>query len=282
MAGKNPINRPLKASKNNDFVDVRTIAQRPQPEFNVNVLQGTNCSWTPAFYSISAWKETADVPTNATTMMARYSVCVLPDTNCLESSVWMKILARNIMGDARIFATTSKVTIRRKPTFCRTIKLISGRKVCSCPVGFLLRPNQRACKDINECRSNRGNCSHGCKNLPGSYECTCPHGFKLEPNNLTCIDVNECEVDNGGCEMHCRNYKGIGCKPKTTSCYREIFYRNVQVRLSRRSRASKGWEIVPQKWISTVPRFETTTEWRDELSGATTRLLPYRTIGHQM
>lgn len=88
--------------------------------------------------------------------------------------------------------------------------------MCSCPSGYVLRPNQRVCKEINECRLNRGGCSHGCKNTPGSYECTCPRGFQLEKDNKTCVDINECAIDNGGCEIYCKNYKGATLKPIKT------------------------------------------------------------------
>lgn len=88
--------------------------------------------------------------------------------------------------------------------------------MCSCPSGYILRPNQRICKEINECKLNRGGCSHGCKNTPGSYECTCPRGFQLEKDNKTCVDINECAIDNGGCEIYCKNYKGATLNPTKT------------------------------------------------------------------
>ena len=40
--------------------------------------------------------------------------------------------------------------------------------------------------DIDECQVNNGNCSHHCKNTPGSYYCHCNHGYELQPDKLSC------------------------------------------------------------------------------------------------
>ncbi len=42
--------------------------------------------------------------------------------------------------------------------------------------------------DINECSTNKGNCSDMCVNIIGSFLCTCPAGYQLNnTNNRTCI-----------------------------------------------------------------------------------------------
>lgn len=40
--------------------------------------------------------------------------------------------------------------------------------------------------DINECLVSRGNCSHTCTNIVGSYRCSCPRGYALGMNGKTC------------------------------------------------------------------------------------------------
>uniref|UniRef100_A0A182Q292 Cell adhesion molecule n=1 Tax=Anopheles farauti TaxID=69004 RepID=A0A182Q292_9DIPT len=42
------------------------------------------------------------------------------------------------------------------------------------------------CVDINECREKTDECSHYCKNTPGSYECYCPDRYLLAKDSRTC------------------------------------------------------------------------------------------------
>lgn len=61
---------------------------------------------------------------------------------------------------------------------------------------------------INECSVDKGNCSHGCKDIALGHICTCPVGYKLSPvDNRTCTDVNECK-EFGRCTQSCVNYEG--------------------------------------------------------------------------
>ena len=40
--------------------------------------------------------------------------------------------------------------------------------------------------DIDECRTNKGNCSQLCTNTVGSYACSCLPGYLLGVNNKSC------------------------------------------------------------------------------------------------
>ncbi|CAD5114859.1 DgyrCDS3894 [Dimorphilus gyrociliatus] len=65
-----------------------------------------------------------------------------------------------------------------------------GSHFCQCKEG--LRSNGSICLDINECKlTNRGGCSHSCKNDYGSYSCSCPLNMKLGADNHTCYSLTQ-------------------------------------------------------------------------------------------
>ncbi|XP_005106845.3 uncharacterized protein LOC101847898 [Aplysia californica] len=56
--------------------------------------------------------------------------------------------------------------------------------VCQCPPGFYGLVCQL---DVNECRTDKHNCTHSCTNTYGSYVCSCPSGFVLAEDRRTCV-----------------------------------------------------------------------------------------------
>ncbi|XP_053562764.1 signal peptide, CUB and EGF-like domain-containing protein 3 [Bombina bombina] len=78
---------------------------------------------------------------------------------------------------------------------------------CSCPMGFMLQPDRKTCKDIDECRMNNGGCDHICRNSVGSFECGCRKGYKLLINERGCQDIDECSFDRT-CDHICVNSPG--------------------------------------------------------------------------
>ncbi|KAM4699458.1 signal peptide, CUB and EGF-like domain-containing protein 3 isoform 3-T3 [Discoglossus pictus] len=84
--------------------------------------------------------------------------------------------------------------------------LVSGVH-CSCPMGFMLQPDRKTCKDIDECRMNNGGCDHICRNSVGSFECGCRKGYKLLINERGCQDIDECSFDRT-CDHICVNSPG--------------------------------------------------------------------------
>ncbi|CAH1101058.1 unnamed protein product [Psylliodes chrysocephalus] len=85
-----------------------------------------------------------------------------------------------------------------------------GKIKCSCIKGFYLGEDRRSCLDIDECKSNNGQCETECINLIGSYVCKCPEGLALTDDKLSCQDVNECLLRNGHgpCQDTCINTFG--------------------------------------------------------------------------
>uniref|UniRef100_A0A8C7YFK2 Signal peptide, CUB domain, EGF-like 2 n=1 Tax=Oryzias sinensis TaxID=183150 RepID=A0A8C7YFK2_9TELE len=84
---------------------------------------------------------------------------------------------------------------------------------CSCPVGFTLQPDGKACKDIDECEHHNGGCEHFCRNTIGSFECSCRKGFKLLSDERSCqgiwkrSNIDECFFERT-CDHTCVNSPG--------------------------------------------------------------------------
>ncbi|XP_013396611.1 uncharacterized protein LOC106163541 [Lingula anatina] len=63
-------------------------------------------------------------------------------------------------------------------------------------------------KEVDECQTNKGGCSHTCMNSYLSYRCVCDAGYQLNEDKHSCADVDECGNDNGGCDQLC--YDAVG------------------------------------------------------------------------
>ncbi|XP_029430269.1 fibrillin-1 [Rhinatrema bivittatum] len=87
-----------------------------------------------------------------------------------------------------------------------------GSYECKCPAGYVLREDQRMCKDQDECEEGIDDCASKqmvCKNLIGTYMCICEPGYQRTPDGEGCTDVNECQKKPGICENgRCINTKG--------------------------------------------------------------------------
>lgn len=53
-----------------------------------------------------------------------------------------------------------------------------GSYECVCPTGYKLQPDERTCRDVDEC-AVKDTCEHMCTNSPGSYQCSCREGYQL-------------------------------------------------------------------------------------------------------
>ncbi|KAF0042112.1 hypothetical protein F2P81_005644 [Scophthalmus maximus] len=66
-----------------------------------------------------------------------------------------------------------------------------GSYECMCPAGYVLRDDQRMCRDQDECSEGLDDCdSKGmtCKNLIGTFMCICPVGMQRRPDGEGCMD----------------------------------------------------------------------------------------------
>ncbi|TNM88019.1 hypothetical protein fugu_006240 [Takifugu bimaculatus] len=66
-----------------------------------------------------------------------------------------------------------------------------GSYECMCPAGYVLRDDQRMCRDQDECSEGLDDCdSNGmtCKNMIGSFVCICPPGMQRRLDGQGCTD----------------------------------------------------------------------------------------------
>ncbi|XP_069078600.1 fibrillin-1 [Pleurodeles waltl] len=87
-----------------------------------------------------------------------------------------------------------------------------GAYECKCPSGYVLREDNRMCRDQDECEEGIHDCEAKqmtCKNLIGTYMCICGPGYQRRPDGEGCIDQNECQAKPGVCENgRCINTRG--------------------------------------------------------------------------
>ncbi|KAF7212020.1 signal peptide, CUB and EGF-like domain-containing protein 2 isoform X3 [Nothobranchius furzeri] len=180
------------------------------------------------------------------TLQADKKSCVERDESTAESSDHNATSSTEV--DKRVKRRLSMETCAVNNGGCdSTCKDTSTGVHCSCPIGFTLQPDGKACKDIDECEFHNGGCEHFCRNTIGSFECHCRKGFKLlsderscqdidecffertcdhtcvnSPGGFQCLcnkgytmyglahcgDINECSLNNGGCEYGCENTVG--------------------------------------------------------------------------
>lgn len=58
---------------------------------------------------------------------------------------------------------------------------------CECNPGYSLMKDGKACEDIDECKSQNGNCSQHCINAPGRHFCKCDERYyEREPDERSC------------------------------------------------------------------------------------------------
>ncbi|XP_033742072.1 fibrillin-2-like [Pecten maximus] len=84
-----------------------------------------------------------------------------------------------------------------------------GSYVCECDDGFLPVKDRTKCEDIDECKTQNGECEDLCVNSIGSFNCDCQEtGFQIDSGGKNCTDIDEC-IDNAPkCENDCVNTVG--------------------------------------------------------------------------
>ncbi|XP_030289360.1 fibrillin-2b isoform X1 [Sparus aurata] len=136
-----------------------------------------------------------------------------------------------------------------------------GSYECMCPAGYVLRDDQRMCRDQDECSEGLDDCdSKGmtCKNLIGTFMCICPPGMQRRPDGEGCMDLNECRAKPGICKNgRCVNTVGSyrcecndGFEPSSTGtecidnrkgyCYTEVLQTMCQQSSTSRNSVTKS------------------------------------------
>ncbi|XP_057697171.1 fibrillin-2b isoform X1 [Corythoichthys intestinalis] len=136
-----------------------------------------------------------------------------------------------------------------------------GSYECMCPAGYVLRDDQRMCRDQDECSEGLDDCdSKGmtCKNLIGTFMCICPPGMQRRPDGEGCMDLNECRAKPGICKNgRCINTVGSyrcecndGFEPSSTGtecidnrkgfCYMEVLQTMCQQSSTNRNSVTKS------------------------------------------
>ncbi|XP_071399443.1 fibrillin-2b [Centroberyx affinis] len=136
-----------------------------------------------------------------------------------------------------------------------------GSYECMCPSGYVLRDDQRMCRDQDECSEGLDDCdSKGmtCKNLIGTFMCICPPGMQRRPDGEGCMDLNECRAKPGICKNgRCVNTVGSyrcecndGFEPSSTGtecidnrqgfCFTEVLQTMCQQSSTNRNSVTKS------------------------------------------
>uniref|UniRef100_H2LL33 Fibrillin 2b n=1 Tax=Oryzias latipes TaxID=8090 RepID=H2LL33_ORYLA len=133
-----------------------------------------------------------------------------------------------------------------------------GSYECMCPAGYVLRDDQRMCRQ-DECSEGMDDCeSKGmtCKNLIGTFMCICPPGMQRRPDGEGCM-LNECRAKPGICKNgRCINTVGSyrcecndGFEPSLTGtecinrkgfCYTEVLRTMCQQSSTNRNSVTKS------------------------------------------
>ncbi|KAJ9573725.1 hypothetical protein L9F63_008888, partial [Diploptera punctata] len=193
----------------------------------LNTLGRAFCLCPPGFMLGTDWKTCHDIDECADPELQEGERCTIGCVNTLGS--YQCVGLRDQAPDDVPLPTTTQATTT--PTTTTT----SPEPVVCLP-GFEIGPFG-SCKDVDECSTNNGGCSHTCKNTLGSVFCLCPPGFMLENDWKTCKemdvrttekpkiavicppghvatlggrckDIDECRIQNGGCMQGCVNIKG--------------------------------------------------------------------------
>ncbi|XP_051766700.1 fibrillin-2b isoform X2 [Ctenopharyngodon idella] len=136
-----------------------------------------------------------------------------------------------------------------------------GSYECMCPTGYVLRDDNRMCRDQDECAEGLDDCASrgmACKNQIGTFMCICPPGMTRRPDGEGCMDLNECRSKPGICKNgRCVNTVGSyrcecneGFEPSSTGtecidnrkgfCFTEVLQTMCQQSSTNRNTVTKS------------------------------------------
>ncbi|XP_069686291.1 uncharacterized protein [Periplaneta americana] len=196
----------------------------------LNTLGRAFCLCPPGFMLGTDWKTCHDIDECADPELQEEEHCSIGCVNTVGSYHCVDL--RDQAPDDFPPTTTEDPTVH----FTTELPTTTVSTPVECLPGFEVGPFG-SCRDIDECATGNGGCSHTCHNTLGSSNCRCPPGYMLGTDWKTCKpmdvkhskqtksliicapghvrtaegqckDIDECAVQNGGCMQGCVNIRG--------------------------------------------------------------------------
>ena len=100
------------------------------------------------------------------------------------SNYWSTLAIENPLTLVLSFMLLFVYHTELSAAYINTVALCMRLSACMYP-SYSTAIHSCSATDVDECE--RGDCSHNCSNLPGSFVCSCREGFYLSADGRTCF-----------------------------------------------------------------------------------------------